>query len=660
MIKLGKVASKILKPCHRTFSTPDSSKLTGKSAMNSLNTTDFQQNAVEFNNFIARKCDHEGKSLLLNQHINNCLIDKSDLFIGDYFQGEEGRTKFINCIQDLAYITNNKLTPKEKNDFVKNLSYITEKLNVGIRSYLLKADFYEDLLKKKLIKLIEGSPKENELRQFINHVKIKHREFGIILKVLLDYELNDSEWDYIYNKNPDKAPPEAAKNNVPESDVVMNDSINEVMDKNDKDTILLEKDDEFDLYMDNQLNQIGSTRTPTQQAAPLYQEYSIDEELARITDKDSNMLEIDNFQDYREETTLTHSFEYKQTNWVYVMDLPYDFNEEKYTKILKQRFKPFGSVKQVIFQKYCNHVARFEENKVIFHDISDASESQKFIDENTNNSMRSTQKGSNLQSVNKLDNESSLSVLNKNTGTKIFNKMDKEKIKYRKSYALVEMETYEQKMKLITPHTRVFGIYLEDKCSKLEDADYKSQLVLSNLPYGYKMKKVIEKVNSILKSHKIEEFQINEVEGNKVIVNNTIVLGFDNYSNALIAFDKLKGVMLFGRYIKVNFIYGNLKEVDGHYIDERKINFKRSIAKSLTEINKLEKNAILHNEKFNKPNQVDIEAVDDILFDTMQDFSNNVVIDTFDSFDLQETIKGFDKYKEEMTQNSLIFNSLKN
>ena len=60
----------------------------------------------------------------------------------------------------------------------------------------------------------------------------------------------------------------------------------------------------------------------------------------------------------------------------------------------------------------------------------------------------------------------------------------KHKKKFDKSYALVEFEDFESKMRALRTETRVFGFYLLGNLCPIEDADYKRSLVLYNIPYG--------------------------------------------------------------------------------------------------------------------------------------------------------------------------------
>lgn len=650
MIKLNKFASKLSKGKFRHFSIDMLRKSMDYTFVKALENKENADNVKEYNNFVMHSFDMDKRMKILNQFITECISRDSAFLVNDPYNKDDNKNGLFNHIQDLAYIASNKLSDKEKHDFIKNLTSINDKLNVGIRTAYLKSDFYGDLFKKKLMKVVEGSAKENELHHFINNLNVKRKEFCLIVKILLGYDLNDTEWDFVFdNVGGDQKINDIQPNQI-ECEITMGESINYSLNIQDTDDmILIDKgDEELDFVLDKQIHSSTTViKASSKPNLPLLEEYNIEEEIQTIADSITNALEIENFQEYREDTILTHKFEHKPTNWLYLMDLPYDFNEDKYKKLISQRFKAFGNVKQIIFQKYCYHVTKLEESKVIFYDTNDMTDAHKFIDDNSPSKENKTDKVSTAQKLHKLDNNSSLSMLNRNSGNRILSKMDKEKSKYRKSYALVEMETYEQKLNVISPFTRVYGIYMEDKCSKIEDADYKYSIVLDNLPYGYKMKKVLDTVNTLLLSRNIEEFSVNETAGNKMIINSSITLEFKDFETALKAFTHLKGITIFDRYIKVDFIYGNLKEVDGVFIEAKKSNIKKSIAKNLSEINKLEKDAIHQQDKLSKVNSFSHEASDDILLNIMQDFSRDVLVNTFDTFEMIEGLKIFDHIHEE-------------
>lgn len=655
MIKLNRVASKIFKMRVWAFSTSTPQHLSEKTLADKLKGINYLKNEEDYKSFIVELYDKEGKLDVLHQFLKDSIMKDSDYFIGDDFQGEEGRMKFINCIQDLAFIASNKLSQREKQDFIKNISFISSKINVGIRQALLKAEFYSDLFKKKLMKVVDGSEREKELKDFISHINAKKREFYFIVKILLNEELTEQEWDYVYDRTKKMRSSYEKHPICNKTEATLVDTINDALVAcKGHDMIFIDKGDEnLDLSFDDQLKKISPNKKAPIDVDQRFDEYRLDEELQNLSDNPHEKLEVENIQDYKEDTTLEHPFTYKQTNWVYLMDLPYDFSEEKYKKLISQRFSSFGKVKQIIFQKYCNHVTKLEENKVIFHDMGDMEVAHKFIEQNMNTSPAKATRLQEVQKMNKLDSNCSLSSLQRSKGTNIINKMDKDKIRFRKSYALIEMDTYEQKMSLITPSTRVFGIYLEDKCSKVEDADYKTYLYIDNLPYGYKMSKIIEKLNATLKQHNMEEFQINETMGNKVIVNNSITLGFRNFDSALRAFKYFKGVTIFERHIKIDFLYGNLKQIDGQFVDCKISVNNKSIGKILSAINNLEKDTIAQQDNLKKGNNFNMESTDDNLLEIMQDFSNDVLANTFDAFDMIDNLKYFEHVKDDLGSNHL-------
>jgi hypothetical protein len=56
--------------------------------------------------------------------------------------------------------------------------------------------------------------------------------------------------------------------------------------------------------------------------------------------------------------------------------------------------------------------------------------------------------------------------------------------KLNRSYALIEFENYEAKVKALSTDFRVFGILLDDTICNIEDADYKLTLICNNIHWG--------------------------------------------------------------------------------------------------------------------------------------------------------------------------------
>ena len=187
--------------------------------------------------------------------------------------------------------------------------------------------------------------------------------------------------------------------------------------------------------------------------------------------------------------------------------------------------------------------------------------------------------------------------------------------KLDKSYALVKLESYESKQKLIRPDLRAFGILINGNLCKVEDADHKISLSLYNLPYGISVKEVCEFQNEKIerKIHAIKNdleenqtniefipntitFETNRNDMRKLLIKFSLVLRLENLETAIFQMDNLNGLEFHDRPIKLNLMFGSLKtfgEVFYETVDN--------------ETNKVLMNRIniIKNEKFSQTNNQD-------------------------------------------------------
>ena len=75
-----------------------------------------------------------------------------------------------------------------------------------------------------------------------------------------------------------------------------------------------------------------------------------------------------------------------------------------------------------------------------------------------------------IPSSNQIENEKQSKYLKK-----IENRKDN---KLHKSYAIVEYETYQEKLELLKNDLRIFGLKFNDYLIKIDDADYKRILLI--------------------------------------------------------------------------------------------------------------------------------------------------------------------------------------
>ena len=85
---------------------------------------------------------------------------------------------------------------------------------------------------------------------------------------------------------------------------------------------------------------------------------------------------------------------------------------------------------------------------------------------------------------------------------KILKKM-KEKAGKRldRSYALIELDSYEQKQRALAEDIRIFGILIDDNLCMIDDADYKLSLTCYNIHWGSSLKHFCDTVNNVFEQN---------------------------------------------------------------------------------------------------------------------------------------------------------------
>ncbi len=81
----------------------------------------------------------------------------------------------------------------------------------------------------------------------------------------------------------------------------------------------------------------------------------------------------------------------------------------------------------------------------------------------------------------------------------------------------------------MTGFNRCFGVYFNDKSHRIDDADYKVNLKVSNYPYGTKLSEIIDFINIYLKKNGIREFELNKIDKLKILTMDKFVIGFDSF-----------------------------------------------------------------------------------------------------------------------------------
>lgn len=133
-----------------------------------------------------------------------------------------------------------------------------------------------------------------------------------------------------------------------------------------------------------------------------------------------------------------------------------------------------------------------------------------------------------------------------------------------KSFALVEMDSYESKQKLLRPDTRVFGIYVGGNMASVEDADMKLTITLSGIPYGTQLKTIFHFIQEKLDPMGIK-LTMPEEEG--LVVNSFLLIRLNSLQEAIKVMAALSAEAFGYSTLLSTFYFGNLRVHDGKYYE---------------------------------------------------------------------------------------------
>ena len=72
-----------------------------------------------------------------------------------------------------------------------------------------------------------------------------------------------------------------------------------------------------------------------------------------------------------------------------------------------------------------------------------------------------------------------------------------------KSYALIELESAEDKKKALIPDIRIFGMYIDGRMCMIDDADHKLTINCYNVHWGSTLKNFVNQVNTIFEENNL-------------------------------------------------------------------------------------------------------------------------------------------------------------
>lgn len=291
-----------------------------------------------------------------------------------------------------------------------------------------------------------------------------------------------------------------------------------------------------------------------------------------INHKKNINLDIMNYQEKDEIIMIRQDLKIKKTKWLYLMDLPFNFEYEDMYEKIKINFENYGKINKIFLVKYANFIQKKNELEHLFKNEIDKKDFQNFSTM-VNNVSKNNSNSLNLKLDDKIDED--LNIKFQKSYKNIFKLLGKENRKeesYEKSYAFIEFEEQEKKDKILNKSNRVLGIYFNNRSHKIDNADYKTNLKLYNIPYGTKLVELMNLINSNLSINNLKGFILDKNEKNKILTGNSIVLEFSDFETSLKAIVILNNLSFKNRKIKVNHFSSNLYYQNGKLKEIFRIN----------------------------------------------------------------------------------------
>lgn len=577
-------------------------------------------------------CEVRDPSLYNNKHhqefcgyVESFIKKNHDKLYGGEGQVDRELADMFKLIHLLARTINSKFKKKQKNFFFKFMDNITSKLEANNGKDKAINNFYEKTIQNKLKDIIKGCDEEYKFNKIMAKIDFKDKLFSVLLKyfVLLRFDTHDAneicrnrDYEQYFKLSSDKG-----VNDYLYTDDVQQENFELFNSDKEDEKELTEQMDFDDLFSNNKSEEV-ERNTANKINSTLKENLSMSGNL--------NHVNIENYQDFFEITIIRKTPEIQRSNWVYMMDLPYEVDEKKFEKSVSESLKGIGKIKNIVIQQYQDSYIEKQENLQFETDPKE--NFTNFISQNYDSfSKQGMERSVLFEDSIRLDQN----ILKTLKEDKKPSKKQKTKAELNKSCALIEFESYEQKEKLLDPQLRVFGLYVDESCVRVEDADNKYLINVSNIPFGFKTQNLVDIFNKEFEKHNIPKFSLTWSYSNKIIINGSIAFGFEEFNQALKACEILKGLSINDHTIKTSFFYGNLRYNNGEYIED--ILFKSFVLSETKQKKTTEAEISSINKK--KREEKEESSEEDFLANFVFDFSNDLLAEKKHEFELNDTVE---------------------
>ena len=555
----------------------------------------------------SKQSQHHGKFVSYVEKFININYEK---LYGEPEQIDMKLKNMFRLIHTLADLINNKMKQKQKIDFFRYVESVNSKITSNIKKDKAIDMYYTKLINKRILAILKGSKDEYKLGSILSEIDFKDKAFLILLKYFVFMKFDSSDIKKLCYSSDYISYFEVSEENIMnlKFGVDNEEDADEEMGLTENTGDVIDEDEMDNLLCDSKEKRIVIDDIDRNSKLKFMMNQDVTHDISKIN--------IENYQDYFEVTIIRQKPVPEESNWIYLMNLPQDMNENKFKNTIRTKLKHIGNVKNIIIHTNKEQVNK-KKQVLLFEGVRNDT-LERFIQDNFANIKG--RKPSQKNEKTSLDFDINKVMMEKHSPLKKLAKFDNERMACMTSYALVEMETYEQKQKLLTPDMRVFGLYFEERCTRIEDADHKLLMKISNIPYGFKTRGVMEKINKCFKENDIPELKTPEHIANKIIINGSLVIGFQKFSHALLALEHLNKIQINGIYIDASFMFGNLRITPKGPVESLIYQNKHLVAQKLEELN--------NREMFNIADKKAIEQENDdkkdFLYDMVVSFADTL------------------------------------
>jgi hypothetical protein len=290
---------------------------------------------------------------------------------------------------------------------------------------------------------------------------------------------------------------------------------------------------------------------------------------------------------------LTETISIQESNWVYVYELPFDFNKDEMEKDLRFTLSQFGEIERVLIFRFSDFTksSLLNEKKIMINPKADrwfletgsSNESESFsetlqtkffgrqfekeieedgeVDLNVNQSKQQlTERYNEILTENnhllkKQQNDNNMKKMNLKV-------VKKQLTKNKRSFAFVKFKNKEAKEKILDPSLRIFGISTSKNMKfNVENADYKISLKILNVPLSTSLYELVHFLNIHLAQNDLPEIQVDESFRNILTISPSLFITAKNLESALRMSFLINQLEFNGILLSCSFTDGSLRYI---------------------------------------------------------------------------------------------------